>query len=121
MFDFFSKRRQKKALKDADEKALFMRRYKAFREVLKSNNEVLMTMADMQEKANGAFVFDRAYVDSSYQAVSDGIKRIIDNLNVLGDEKYKDLNIPYQRTDEAIRKQLTAKLAIQDSICPVSE
>jgi pyruvate,water dikinase len=112
MFDFFSKRRQKKALKDADEKALFIRRYKAFREVLKSNNEVLMTMADMQEKANGAFVFDRAYVESSYQAVSDGIRRIIDNLNVLGDEKYKDLNIPYQRTDKAIRKKLSAKMAI---------
>ena len=29
---------------------------------LKSNNKVLMTMADMQEKARGAFVFDRAYV-----------------------------------------------------------
>ncbi|NIR17715.1 MAG: hypothetical protein GWN86_28945, partial [Desulfobacterales bacterium] len=85
---------------------------KAFREVLKSNNEVLMTMADMQEKANGAFVFDRAYVESSYQAVSDGIKEIIDSLNVLGDEKYKDLYIPYQKTDEAIRKKLSARMAI---------
>ncbi|MGD8230210.1 MAG: PEP/pyruvate-binding domain-containing protein, partial [Desulfobacteraceae bacterium] len=112
MFDFFSKRRQKKALKDADEKALFIRRYKAFRELLKNNNEVLMTMADMQEKANGAFVFDRAYVESSYQAVSDGVRRIIDNLNLLGDEKYKDLYVPYKRTDEAIRKQLSARMAI---------
>jgi pyruvate,water dikinase len=112
MFDFFGKRRQKKALKDADEKALFIRRYKAFREVLKSNNELLMTMADMQEKASGAFLFDRAYIESSYQAVSDGIRRIIDNLNVLGNEKYKDLNIPYQKTDEAIREHLSAKMAI---------
>ena len=123
MFQFFSKKRQKKALKDADEKALFIKRYKAFREVLKNNNDVLMTMADMQEKASGAFVFDRAYVESSYQAVSDGIKRIIDNLNVLGNEKYKDLNIPYQRTDEAIRKQLSAKMSIPktDYVLPLNK
>ncbi|MBW1677023.1 MAG: pyruvate, water dikinase [Deltaproteobacteria bacterium] len=112
VFDFFSKKRQEKALRDEDDKALFIERYKAFREVLKNNNEVLMTMADMQEKASGTFVFDRAYVESSYQAVSDGIKRIIDNLNVLGNEKYKDLIIPYQKNDDAIRERLSAEVAI---------
>jgi pyruvate,water dikinase len=112
VFDFFSKRRQQKALRDEDDKALFVQRYKSFREILKNNNEVLMTMGDMQEKASGAFVFDRAYVQSSYQAVSDGVKRIIDNLNILGDEKYKDLTVPYQKNDEAIRKRLAAQVAI---------
>ncbi len=112
MFDFFSKKRQKKALRDEDDRARFVKKYKAFRQVLKSNNEVLMTMADMQEKARGEFVFDRAYVESSYQNVADGIKRIIDNLNVLGNEKYKDLIIPYQKADEAMRKHLAAKVAI---------
>ena len=112
MFDFFSKRRQQKALRDEDDKALFVERYKAFRELLRNNNEVLMAMADMQEKASGAFVFDRAYVQSSYNAVSDGVKRIIDNLNILGNEKYKDLIIPYLKNDEAIRKRLAAGVTI---------
>ena len=112
MFDFFSKKRQQKALKDEDDKALFIERYKAFREVLKKNNEVLMTMADMQEKASGAFAFDRAYVQSSYQAVSEGIEGIIDNLNVLSGGRYKDLRIAYQKNDEAIRKHLSAGLTI---------
>jgi len=85
MFDFFSKKRQQKALRDEDEKELFIRKYKAFREVLKNNNEVLMKMGDMQEKATGAFVFDKAYVQSSYQAVAKGIIKIIDNLNILTD------------------------------------
>jgi len=112
MFDFFSKKRQQKALRDEDEKELFVRKYKAFREILKNNNEVLMTMGDMQEKATGAFVFDKAYVQSSYQDVAEGIKKIIDNLNILTDEKYKDLIIPYQKNDESIRNRLFAKVSI---------
>jgi pyruvate,water dikinase len=112
MFDFFSKKRQEKALRDEDDRDLFILRYKAFREVLKNNNEVLITIADMQEKTSGAFVFDKAYIKSSYQAVAEGVKEIIDNLNVLGDEKYKDLNIPYQKIDEAIRERIEAKVTI---------
>ncbi len=123
MFDFFSKRRQQKALKDEDDKALFVERYTAFRELLKNNNKVLMTMADMQEKASGAFVFDRAYVHSSYDAVSDGVKRIIDNLNVLGNEKYKALIHPFQKSDKAIRKHLAAEVTIPktDYVIPLKE
>lgn len=112
VFDFFSKKRQQKALRDEDDKALFILRYKAFREVLRNNNEVLMTMADMQEKATGAFLFDKAYVQSSYQAVADGMRAIIDNLNVLAKEKYKDLIIPFQKNDEAIRNRLAEKVTI---------
>jgi pyruvate,water dikinase len=110
--EFFSKKRQQKALRDEDDKALFILRYKAFREVLRNNNEVLMTMADMQEKATGAFLFDKAYVESSYQAVADGMRGIIDNLNVLANEKYKDLIIPFQKNDEAIRHRLAEKVTI---------
>ncbi|MBW1739674.1 MAG: pyruvate, water dikinase [Deltaproteobacteria bacterium] len=112
VFDFFSKKKQQKALRDEDDRKLFIQKYKAFREVLNNNNKVLMTMADMQEKASGAFIFDRAYVRSSYQAVADGVKRIIDNLNILGNGKYKDLIIPYKKNDEAIRNRLAAKIAI---------
>ncbi len=115
MFDFFSKKRQEKALRDEDDRALFVERYRAFREVLKNNNEVLMTMGDMQEKATGAFVFDKAYVRSSYEAVAHGIKRIIDNLNILGDGKYQDLMVPYERNDQAIRERLAAKATIPET------
>jgi pyruvate,water dikinase len=71
-----------------------------------------MTMADMQEKATGAFVFDRAYVASSYQAVAHGIKKIIDNLNVLADGKYESLIVPHEKNDEAVRNRLAARLSI---------
>jgi len=53
MFDIFSKKRQEKALRDEDDREHFILRYKAFREILKNNNEVLITIADMQEKTSG--------------------------------------------------------------------
>ena len=112
MFDFFSKKRQEKALREEDDKALFINRYKAFREILKNNNEVLITMADMQEKATGEFVFDRAYVLSSYETVAAGVKKIIENLNVLANNKYADLDLSYQKANEAIRSQLTGRISI---------
>jgi pyruvate,water dikinase len=123
MFDFINKIRQKKARKDEDDKALFIHRYKAFRQVLKNNNEVLMAMADMQEKAGGAFVFDRAYIESSYQDVADGVKKIIENLNILGNDKYKYLNIPYEKADEVIRQRLAAKVTIPktDYVLPLGK
>jgi pyruvate,water dikinase len=123
MFDFINKIRQKKARKDEDDKALFIHRYKAFRQVLKNNNEVLMAMADMQEKAGGAFVFDRAYIESSYKDVADGVKKIIENLNILGNDKYKYLNIPYEKADEVIRQRLAAKVTIPktDYVLPLGK
>jgi pyruvate,water dikinase len=123
MFDFFSKNRQEKALRDEDDKELFVKKYQAFRELLKNNNAVLMTMGDMQEKATGAFVFDRAYVTSSYQAVADGIKKIIENLNVLADGKYEKLIVPYEKNDEAIRNRLAARVSIPktDYVLPLAK
>ncbi len=112
VFDFFSKRREQKALRGEDDKALFVQRYKAFRQVLNANNEVLLAMADMQEKASGAFIFDKAYVQSSYDTVSNGIRRIIENLNELADGKYRHLIVPYQKTDAAIRSHLATRVTI---------
>lgn len=122
MFGFFNRKRQEKALRDEDDRELFIQRYRAFREVLNNNNNVLMTVADMQEKADGAYVFDKAYVESSYQTVAGGIKLIIENLNVLADQKYKDLSIPYQKIDEAIRNRIGIKVTVPktDYVIPLS-
>ncbi len=123
VFDFFSKKRQQKALSEEDDKALFIERYKAFREVLKNNNEALRAMADMQEKATGEFVFDRPYVESSYETVARRVKKIIENLNILGAGKYEDLMVPYRRTDEAVRNRLASKVAIPqtDYVIPLAK
>jgi len=83
VIDFFNKKREQKALRGEDDRENFIRRYQAFREVLKYNNEVLLLMADMQEKATGVFVFDKAYVQSSYQAVSISTSFVTVSINSL--------------------------------------
>lgn len=110
--DFFSKQRQRKALRDQDDRKTFVKRYRALRELLKANNQVLFDMGDMQEKAGGAFVFDKAYVISSYESISQGIDKIVKNLDILADGKYKTLSLPFKSIDAAIRNHLTAKTTI---------
>lgn len=123
IIDFFNRRRQKQLLGDADDRDLFVKKYKAFRRLLKSNNEVLLTIADMQEKASGGFLFDRVYVQSAYDTISAGIIRIIDNLNIVADSKYADLIIPYQKIDAQIRTELTKGVTIPVSnyVLPLKE
>jgi pyruvate,water dikinase len=112
MFNFFSKKRREKALRGEEEKDLFTHKYKAFRELLDANNAVLATMADMQEKASGAYVFDAAYVESSYRSVSKGINRIIDSLNQVSGNKYKDLVRASDRINKTAQEILHPAIAI---------
>jgi len=115
MFNFFSKKRREKALRGEDERDLFSRKYKALQELLNANNAALATMGDMQEKASGAYAFDMAYVKSSYQSVAGSIRQIIDNLNLLSDDRYKDLDGAYERVDKAVRQALSEMTAIPET------
>jgi pyruvate,water dikinase len=115
MFNFFSKKRREKALRGEEEQDLFARKYKAFRELLDANNAVLSTMADMQEKASGAYVFDAAYVESSYRSVAEGIDRIIDSLNYMSDNKYKDLARANDRINKVVEEALYQTVAVPET------
>lgn len=99
-------------MRGEDEKALFTRKYKAFQQLLNGNNTALATMGDMQEKAGGAFIFDIAYVESSYRCLAESVKQIIKNLNLLSDNKHKDLLAVYERVDTAVKETLRQRVAI---------
>lgn len=114
IFEFFTRKRAQKILRDEDDRDLFLKKYKAFRQILDANNRVLLTLADMQEKASGGYVFDRAYVRSSYEEVTQGVKRLTDNLNELVDGRYKDLHRAYQEIDAAIRRLLASRIIIPE-------
>ncbi len=115
MFPFFSKKRRQKALKGVDEKAVFTRKYKAFQELLNSNNAALATIGDMQEKASGTFVFDTAYVLSSYRCLAGNIRQMIDSLNLLSDNKYKDLSVAYERVNKVVQEIPHRRVAIPET------
>ena len=76
--DFFSRKRQEKALKNQDEREEFIAFYQAFRNLLHSNHRVLALMGDMQEKAGGAYLFDSAYIRTSCRALLEGIAGLAD-------------------------------------------
>jgi pyruvate,water dikinase len=115
MFNFFSKKRREKALRGVDEKELFARKYKAFKKLLDANNAALATMGDMQEKASGAYAFDMAYVKSSYRSVAEHITRIVENLNILADDKYADLAAAYDLVDKTVHQALSETIAIPEA------
>jgi pyruvate,water dikinase len=121
--DFFSKKRQQKALREEDDKKLFVQRYQSLRELLNQNNEVLLNMGDMQEKASGAFVFDKTYIETSCKKIAHGVKSIIDNLDILADGKYRDLVIPFQTIEVAISSHLASKVTIPktDYVLPLQQ
>jgi pyruvate,water dikinase len=96
VLDFFSKKRQKKALSDQDESELFLKYYQNFRELLENNHQALALMADMQEKAKGAYVFDQSYLPTSCTNLLNDIEAIIGKLNVLSQNKYQALTLSFQ-------------------------
>jgi pyruvate,water dikinase len=64
------------------------RKLAAFQRLLEQNNAVLAAMADLEEKRNGEFLFDRAYLRNSFAALSDGVRGIIESLSELTDGRH---------------------------------
>lgn len=121
--DFFSRKRQEKALKNEDEREAFIAFYEAFRNLLHSNHQVLAIMGDMQEKAGGAYLFDTAYIRTSCRALLEGIENIIGQLNLLTADRYTDLMIPYQACMAEIQKLLDESVTLPetDYVLPLSQ
>jgi len=90
----------------------FQKKYQHFRELLSNNNAVLETMADMEEKLSGEFLFDRRYIDSNVTTVTDRVKTIIDSLNAITRNKYHILNEKYSIVTSGIHDLLGRKREI---------
>jgi pyruvate, water dikinase len=118
--NFWPKFKGKK--KEADKGPLDSKRepirksYQSFQELLSSNNKVLEFMADMEEKLSGEFLFDRHYIKTTAESIANGVLNIIENLNALSQDKYKQLYKIYDDINEEIKKILSHKLEI-----PVSD
>ncbi|MBI4844353.1 MAG: phosphoenolpyruvate synthase [Nitrospirae bacterium] len=72
------------------------------------NNRVLELMADMEEKLSGEYLFDRQYITSNTRSISEGVLTIIQELNTLSGNKYKEffgLHDEINKEIESILKQ----------------
>ncbi len=83
--------------------------FERFRKVLKCNNAALEIMADMGEKLGGNYIFDRHYVVSSVEALSDAVLRSIHALNLLCDNRYQNLYPVYDRLTENLKAILEGR------------
>jgi pyruvate, water dikinase len=66
-------------------------RFNLFRTLLDTNNTILQIIGDMEEKAQGEFLFDYAYIRENLDQLNSSIHEIVDLMIALGGEKYSSL------------------------------
>lgn len=71
------------------------RRFDSFRELVEKNNEVLGLIGDMEEKAQGEFLFDIAYVRGCVDRVESSVRTVIDLIIEIGGPQYETLRARY--------------------------
>ncbi len=110
-FDFFKSKDTKHDRKE-ELKKLLREKYTYFENLLNTNNHVLSIMADLEEKFSGEYLFDIHYLNTTISNVSEGVLKVIQNLNALTDNKYSALEKIYNEIKEKIEKQLSSKIEI---------
>jgi pyruvate,water dikinase len=118
LLDIFTKDKTPEA--PPHDRQLFKERYHAFQKLLSENAIVLETMADMEEKLSGDYIFDMHYVKSRCDILGGGIQNIIENLNKLSNRKYLDLHDAFKKIDSTIKEVLAKKteIPVTDVIIP---
>lgn len=110
-FDFF-KSKDTKYDREKELKTLLRKKYAYFEDLLNTNNHVLSIMADLEEKFSGEYLFDIHYLNTTVNNVSEGVLKVIQNLNALTDNKYSALEKIYNEIKEKIEKQINSKIEI---------
>jgi len=94
------------------ERTIFKERYDCFQKLLSDNNTVLETMADMEEKLSGEYIFDMSYVRSACETVVERVHNLIENLNKLSNGKYSALYDAFEKINSDIEGALAKKVEI---------
>jgi pyruvate,water dikinase len=89
--------------------------YGKFQSILERNNEALERIADMGDKLGGDYVFDRQYLITITQQISELVYRLIQDLNVLAPRKYFELFASFERVSQQIQQELEGKWVIPES------
>jgi len=83
-------------------------KFNHFRRLLESNNLALETMADMEEKLSGDFLFDTGYLHAQAQQLGESVSRMVSELNLLTQDRYRELDPICQQLQEEIHQELAA-------------
>ena len=66
-------------------------KFSHFLSLLEHNNQVLKVIADLEEKAQGEFLFDSNYIHNGLASLQEGMRDLIGEMVALGGEPYADL------------------------------
>ncbi|RJR40737.1 MAG: pyruvate, phosphate dikinase [Deltaproteobacteria bacterium] len=107
---------------EIDEPARLRLKFQHFRRLLENNAKALETMADMEEKLSGDFLFDRVYLQTQAERLGDSVSQIVAELNLLTANRYPELRAICQKIKEEIGRELTAAASIPETayVLPLS-
>jgi pyruvate,water dikinase len=108
---------------EEDEQVRLQEKFAHFRRLLENNNEALETMADMEEKLYGDFVFDSSYLYSQVHKLEEQAASMVTSLNLLTQNRYQAELAPIcDRLQQELHEVLEAIPSIPDTpfILPLS-
>jgi pyruvate, water dikinase len=108
---------------EEDEQIRLQEKFTHFRRLLDNNNQALETMADMEEKLAGDYVFDSSYLYSQVDHLGEQISAMVASLNLLTRNRYQTDLVPIcEAIREEIHEALEAVPGIPDTpyILPLS-
>jgi len=107
---------------EEDEQVLLQEKFAHFRRLLRGNNQALETMADMEEKLSGDFLFDTGYLYTQAEQLTSNVSGMITELNLLTNDRYPELIPIFEQLYREILQELAAVPVIPETpyILPLS-
>ncbi|HEC99656.1 MAG TPA: phosphoenolpyruvate synthase [Proteobacteria bacterium] len=96
----------------ADLKARFKLKYAHFKELISSNDEILVIITNLEEKLTGRDVFGMAYLRSAATRAAFHAFRMAKNLNLISGDRYPSLYDSLEKINNNIRAELYQKKEI---------
>ncbi len=77
-------------------------KFERFKKVLHCNQSALEIIADMGEKLSGDYLFDRHYIETTLDELSETVLKCVHNLNALCDNRYTELYEVYDNIHDRL-------------------
>ena len=87
----------------------FLILFSSFQEILATNKKVLERIADVNDKLGGNYIFDRHYIDTTCQELTDLVLKLIHGLETMAPKKYSALHNAFRRISAEIEKDLSGE------------
>ena len=90
--------------------------YREFQIILDRNNRILELMADMGDKMNGEYIFDRTYIHSACEQLIDQVFKLISDLHVFSRKSHTELFSAFDRIHREIEEELSGSRVVHGEV-----